>query len=84
MAITGIGPKQLANAYKMSNTTFHSYLLNHRDHLNMLATTRKCKGKNVKSRSYNSDQLEYIINKIFGDTPEGYDFNGKTLIKINN
>lgn len=80
--LTDYNAKQLSIAYKMSESNFHSYLYTHRAKLRDLATIRKNKfGKTIKSQNYNTKQLEYIIYKIFGDTPENHDFNGKTLIK---
>ncbi len=82
--LTNINAKQLANLYNMHESTLHSALRPHREKLNNLATKHQdpVSGKTVKKKNYNSDQLKYIIETIFGThTPLGYTFNGDTLIK---
>ncbi len=86
--LTDINAQQLAEMYNMKESTYHSYLLPYRDELNKVATyrlkTKKKKKKIVtykaKVRNYNSEQLVIVI-RIMGDVPNGYSFNGITLIK---
>jgi hypothetical protein len=80
--LTEIGAKQLAIIFKMKPATFHLYLSTHRKELSELATkgTRN-NGKTFNRRNYNSKQLEYIVYKIFGDTPQGYKFEDGNLIE---
>ena len=82
--LTKFNAGKLAKMYDMSESTFHSYLLPIREELNAVATYRTKKGKKkVKSQNYNSKQLEIIISKALGDSPNGYKFNGDTFVKIN-
>ena len=69
--------------YKMSLTTLDTYLKPHREEIKERGAKRKDKkGKIIYSQNFNSKQLEYLVNKIMGDSPEGYEFDGKTFIKV--
>ena len=83
--MTKFNAKLLFQLYGMGQSTFHDYLHAHRAMINELATKRiSYTGKLVQCKSsYNASQLKYLIEKVFGDSPEGYIFDGKTLIKQN-
>lgn len=81
---TDYNAKQLASIYKMHISTFQSYLASHRDQLKALGTNRYFRGRLMFRQNYNSEQLKYLIEEVFKDTPEGYEFNGKTLVKVEN
>jgi hypothetical protein len=74
--------KKLCRLYDMSESKYYEYLEAHQDKLYELASKRTRKnGKVIKKQKYNSKQLLYMITKVFQDLPEGYKFNGKTLVK---
>ena len=78
-----INKKKIAELYQVCAGTITYYFSEHLPKLRELATTRKRKdGKIVVRRDYNSKQLGYIVNEIMKDTPEGYDFDGKTFIRV--
>ena len=80
---TKINASQLRNIYGYKPTNYYNLLFPHKKKIDALATYRINRfGKKVKLQDYNVKQLTYIIDKVFGDTPEGYKFNGKTLVKI--
>ena len=80
--ITSINKNILASMYRMSLSTFDLYIQPHRLKIKKIGTKRRNdKGGLSYAQNYNSKQLKLII-KILGDTPEGYDFNGKTFIKV--
>ncbi len=80
--ITTINKKALAALYNMSSTTLYSYMRDHNDKIKALGQNRKKNnGRTIHSRSFNSKQLKYIIENVMGDSPEGYEFNGQTLVK---
>lgn len=79
---TDFTPQKLIKLYKMSESVYHEYLQQHRKKLNELADTRvKSNGKVIRSRRYNTEQLALLLT-VFGDAPEGYEFDGKTFIKL--
>ncbi len=80
---TNLNAKAMQLIYNMSASNYFSALQPHKKKLDELANYRLSKfGKTIKRQNYNVQQLEYIVNKIL-DTPYGYEFNGLTLIKIN-
>lgn len=80
--ITTINKKKLAELYKISSSTLDNYVRPHNEKIKALGLKRINKnGKVSYSQNYNSNQLKYLIEKVFGDSPEGYNFNGKTFIK---
>lgn len=81
--LTDINAKILAQRYGMAASNYCAYLRPHKEELTRLATKRYdiTKGREVKRREYNSEQLKYIIEKIFVGTPLGWDFDGNTLVK---
>ncbi len=80
---SGIGAKQLIDMYNISSSTFHAYLAPHRDKLRELGTKRlDVNGNEVLARNYNPRQLKFIVETIFGDSPEGYEFDGRILKKL--
>lgn len=81
---TDYNAKQLALIYKMSASTYQSYLVAHRESLKKLGVNRYFRGRLMFRQHYNSEQLKYLIEEVFKDTPEGYEFNGKTLVKVDN
>ncbi len=82
--LTTFNAKALAQLYKMGYSTFQQYLAPHREQLRKCATKRICSRnkKPIIAQNYNSDQLRLITSEILGDSPEGYEFNGKTLVKM--
>jgi len=79
---TKLNAKALMQIYGMSESSYYDALQPHQKELKKLATYREVKGNQTrKQQNYNTAQLDYIIKKIFGDTPYGYDYNGLTLIK---
>lgn len=82
--LTSINKDILMSMYKMSKTTFDRYYLPNRLKIKKIGSKyRNEKGKFSYSQNFNSEQLKLIM-KIIGDSPEGYDFNGKTFIKVEN
>lgn len=74
----------LAMLYKISRRTLYDYLLPHEYKLEKMATKRRTKSKRIAvSPHFNSKQLEYIVEHVLKDTPEGYTFNGQTFIPLN-
>ena len=83
--ITTINKKKLAQLYNMSDSNISNYLQPHLTELKKLGTKRtNKKEKVIHSQNYNSRQLDYLVKKVFGDSPEGYEFNGKKFIKLEN
>lgn len=79
---TKLNAKSLQIIYGMSESNYFSALQPHQKQLHKLAHYRQSKkGGVIKRQNYNVQQLEYIVNKIL-DTPYGYEYNGKTLIKM--
>lgn len=80
--ISTLNAKQLAIMYQMGYSTFQQYITPHRKHIQLLATKRTGpKGNVIRSKNYNSLQLQYIIETVMGDTPQGYIFTGESLVK---
>lgn len=82
--ITTINKSKLADMYKMSLTTLHDYIKPHKDKIRKLGAKRVKNGKIIYAQNYNSKQLNYLVNQVFGDSPEGYEFNGNTFVKRGN
>lgn len=81
--LTKFNATKLAVLYDMCESNFHGYLQTHRDKLRELATKKVYKGKTIIKQCYNTEQLKYMLEHVFKDTPEGYEFNGKTFVKLN-
>lgn len=84
--LTDINAKTLASKYQISETQLHSYLQPYRKELAALKVRRKYKkdGKIIirTLQNFNSEALHFIVFTVLGDTPEGFEWNGKTLVEL--
>ncbi len=81
--MTNINKTKIGKLYNLSPRTITGYFSKHLRELRALATVRTLKdGRVCVCQFYNPKQLQFIIDVIMKDTPEGYSFNGKTFVRI--